>query len=173
MARKKHDQETMVGEEPVSIEDANRALENYSGTTDEMKGVRVDTEVIEPRISVDMALGEEGAAAGAEAELEALGDDAEDQRAGEAAAGAGDRAEVKKANFKRLANARVSRVIDGLTAVKKLASPSSYDWTDEQLEKIFGTIDEYVSTVKQAFVAAKRPKVKSEKKGHKQLSFEI
>jgi len=78
--------------------------------------------------------------------------------------------EEKRADFSRLASARVSRAIDALSALNHLSSTQSYDWTDEAKDKIFSTLREKIDTVEASFVAAKQD---GQKKTSKQLSFRV
>ncbi len=80
--------------------------------------------------------------------------------------------EEKRADFSRLASARVSRAIDALNALNHLSSIQSYDWTDEAKDKIFETLREKIDTVEASFVEAKAP-TEGRKKTSKQLSFRV
>src|SRR5229473_403627 len=80
--------------------------------------------------------------------------------------------EEKRADFSRLASARVSRAIDALNALNHLSSIQSYDWTDEAKDKIFATLREKIDTVEASFVEAKAP-TEGRKKTSKQLSFRV
>jgi len=80
--------------------------------------------------------------------------------------------EEKRADFSRLASARVSRAIDALNALNHLSSIQSYDWTEEAKDKIFATLREKIDTVEASFVEAKAP-TEGRKKTSKQLSFRV
>ncbi|MBQ7504681.1 MAG: hypothetical protein IJT79_05120 [Ruminococcus sp.] len=47
-----------------------------------------------------------------------------------------------KANFKRVAEARTNRVIDGLIHLGDISKHSYYEYTPEQIETIFTAIQE-------------------------------
>lgn len=80
--------------------------------------------------------------------------------------------EEKRADFSRLASARVSRAIDALNALNHLSSIQSYDWTEEATLKIFATLRDKIDTVEASFVEAKAP-TEGRKKTSKQLSFRV
>jgi hypothetical protein len=80
--------------------------------------------------------------------------------------------EKKRADFSRLASARVSRAIDALNALNHLSSVQSYDWTEEAKDKIFAALREKIDTVEASFVEAKVP-TEGRKKTSKQLSFRV
>jgi hypothetical protein len=62
------------------------------------------------------------------------------------------------AAFRRQASARVSRVLEALEAVGKLAKPGTYEWTEEQEARIFEAIGNAAHNVRLAFVEARTPK---------------
>lgn len=66
--------------------------------------------------------------------------------------------ETKEEKFKRIATRRVKNIISKIENVGKLSSPS-YEYTDEEVEKIFGAIQEALDNAKVLF-SAKRPKKK-------------
>jgi hypothetical protein len=80
-----------------------------------------------------------------------------------------DRGAVKRANFSRLASKRVSGVLERLSVLENLANTNTYDWTQQQHDKIFNAIDEQLKEVRKAFEAAKKPKVRDKS----QLRFEV
>jgi hypothetical protein len=82
---------------------------------------------------------------------------------------ASERDTIKRANFSRLASKRVTGVLERLSVLKNLANPNSYDWTQEQHDKIFNTINEHLAVAKSAFDAAKKAKVRDKS----QLRFEV
>ena len=81
--------------------------------------------------------------------------------------GAAERAAIKRANFSRLASKRVSGVLERLSVLKQLSNTSTYDWTLEQHNKIFFTIQKHLDDVAITFENAKKTKDKS------QLRFEV
>jgi hypothetical protein len=76
---------------------------------------------------------------------------------------------TKRANFSRLASKRVTGVLERLSVLKNLANTNTYDWTQEQHDKIFDTIGEMFDEVVKAFVEAKKPKARDKS----QLRFEV
>ena len=80
--------------------------------------------------------------------------------------------EEKRADFSRLASARVSRAIDALNALNHLASTQSYAWDVAMRDKIFHAIREKMDNVEQSFIAAETP-TEGRKKTSKQLSFRV
>lgn len=57
--------------------------------------------------------------------------------------------------FKRLASSRTNEVLDKLRILGNCADRRTYDYTDEDVDKIFKAIDEQVKIVKAKF---KKPK---------------
>lgn len=68
------------------------------------------------------------------------------------------KSETRNDKFKRLATKRVRNVIKKIENIGKLSSPS-YEYTDEEVEKIFSALQETLDNVKALF-SAKRPKEK-------------
>lgn len=66
--------------------------------------------------------------------------------------------ESRNEKFKRLATRRVRNVIGKIESIGKLSSPS-YEYTDEEIEKIFTVLQETLDNVKTLF-STKRPKLK-------------
>lgn len=62
----------------------------------------------------------------------------------------------KKARFKRLAVLRTNEVIDRLRILGNCADTRSYQYTEEEIEKIFKAIDEQTKIVKSKFKQPKR-----------------
>lgn len=52
------------------------------------------------------------------------------------------RKENKRENFKRISENRVSKILTLLNQLTNLTNTSFYDYTDEDIEKIFNAIDE-------------------------------
>lgn len=68
------------------------------------------------------------------------------------------KSETKNEKFKRLATRRVRYVIRKIESIGKLSSPS-YEYTDDEVEKIFSALQETLDNVKALFTA-KKPKKK-------------
>lgn len=61
----------------------------------------------------------------------------------------------KSDRFKRLATVRTSEVLNRLRILGNCADRRSYDYTEEEMEKIFRAIDEQTKIIKAKF---KKPK---------------
>jgi len=96
-------------------------------------------------------------------------DAAEEAQSAANLAGQTDRGAIKRANFSRLASKRVSGVLERLSVLENLANTNTYDWTQQQHDKIFDTIGERLDEVIKAFADAKKPKVRDKS----QLRFEV
>ena len=57
----------------------------------------------------------------------------------------------KRSNFKRLAEARTEKVLSMLDLIGNLSNKSFYEYTDEEVEKIFRAITESVESNKNKF----------------------
>lgn len=57
----------------------------------------------------------------------------------------------KKENFKRLAEARTEKVLAMLDLIGNLSNKSFYEYTDEEVEKIFKAIARSVESNKEKF----------------------
>jgi hypothetical protein len=55
--------------------------------------------------------------------------------------------ETKEDKFKRLANARVNNTIKQLELIGNLSNSSSYDYTDDEVRKIMGTLNQKVKEI--------------------------
>ena len=69
---------------------------------------------------------------------------------------------VKKDNFKRIAENRVNKIIDMISKLENLNNTSFYEYTDEQMENIFKTIQKELDRQKKLFVKNKKKKKKFE-----------
>ncbi len=69
--------------------------------------------------------------------------------------------ESKADRFLRLAPARINKVLSGLQSLSKLSSRNSYEYTEEQVQKMFGAIRNELEECEAAF----KPKEKREDKG--------
>lgn len=71
---------------------------------------------------------------------------------------ADDKEKVKHDNFTRLATSRTNKVLTALSHLGNCSSRSSYSYSDEEVEKIFGAIQSKVDETRAKFA----PKVKKE-----------
>jgi len=55
--------------------------------------------------------------------------------------------ESKEDKFKRLANARVNNAIKQLELIGNLSNSASYDYTDDEVRKIMGTLNQKVKEI--------------------------
>jgi hypothetical protein len=68
------------------------------------------------------------------------------------------RAETPEEKFQRLANRRVNHVLNHLRVLGNLSNRANYRYTDEQITRIFGTVEAAVGDTKALF----RPRKKIE-----------
>lgn len=66
----------------------------------------------------------------------------------------------KQKNFKRIAEARVGKVLDMLDLIGNLSNTSFYEYGDEDIEKIFKTLQESLNKNKEKFIKNKKIKTK-------------
>lgn len=57
----------------------------------------------------------------------------------------------KAENFRRIGNARLSKVLDAIENLEPLTNRNAYHYTNEQVELIFRVIDEALDDLKEAF----------------------
>lgn len=69
--------------------------------------------------------------------------------------------ETKEEKFKRIASARTLRILDDMRLLGNCANTSTYTYAQDDLNKIFSTIEKELKRVKMLFV---EPKVKFELK---------
>ena len=62
----------------------------------------------------------------------------------------------RKENFKRLAEARTNEVLRKLKILGNCANRSNYDYTEEEVDKIFGEIEKKVKEMKAKFTFVDR-----------------
>ena len=70
--------------------------------------------------------------------------------------------ETRSDRFKRLATHRTNTVLDKLRLLGNLSNKSSYEYTEDDLRKIFSAIDIQFRTVKTKFTGNKRSEFKLE-----------
>jgi len=59
--------------------------------------------------------------------------------------------ESRKERFKRLATARTKAVLDKLRLLGNLSNRANYDYSEEEVRKIFRAIDEQLRVIKAKF----------------------
>jgi len=65
----------------------------------------------------------------------------------------------KKENFKRIAENRTNKIIDMINLLENLSNQSYYEYTDEQINKIFNSIQNTLDNVRSKFDTKKtKPK---------------
>jgi len=69
-----------------------------------------------------------------------------------------DRQRKKREAFKRLAEKRVTRVINDIRLVGNLANRSTYDFTDSDISKIFRALEGELRQAKSRFGTASEPR---------------
>lgn len=60
--------------------------------------------------------------------------------------------ETKRERFKRLAEARVNKILDMMRLLGNCASPSNYEYTDEDIKKIFNALERELKNTKNKFL---------------------
>ena len=68
--------------------------------------------------------------------------------------------ESKREKFKRLAEARTNKIIDMIRLLGNLSSKSTYDYNDEDITKIFNSIDKEIKISKMKFSCADSDNIK-------------
>ena len=66
----------------------------------------------------------------------------------------------KKANFKRIAEARTNKIIESISLLGNLSNTSYYEYTNEQIEAIFQAIQDELDVQKEKFSDQKSKKKK-------------
>lgn len=59
--------------------------------------------------------------------------------------------ETKEQRFKRIAEKRVRRVLDSLRSLSQCSNKRMYNWNEEQLKKIWNTIDHSLKSCQENF----------------------
>lgn len=57
----------------------------------------------------------------------------------------------KKENFKRIAENRTNKILDLISLLGNLSNKSHYNYTDEQVDRMFKAIEKALRTEKQKF----------------------
>lgn len=59
--------------------------------------------------------------------------------------------ETRKEKFKRLATARTKSILNAIRLLGNLSNKANYDYSDEDLNKVFRAVDEQLRVVKTKF----------------------
>jgi len=68
--------------------------------------------------------------------------------------------ETRKEKFRRLATYRTNAVLDKLRLLGNLSNKSNYDYTDEEISKIFYAIDSQLRNVRASFTNKRKREFK-------------
>lgn len=68
--------------------------------------------------------------------------------------------ETRKERFKRLATYRTSAVLDKLRILANLSNKANYDYSDDEVRKIFAAIDSQLRLIKAKFATNKKGEFK-------------
>lgn len=68
--------------------------------------------------------------------------------------------ESKNEKFKRLASSRTNKIIDMIDLLGNLSNKSNYDYTDNDVDKIFKAIESSLRNAKSKFSTTNYPKKK-------------
>ena len=68
--------------------------------------------------------------------------------------------ENRRERFKRLATARTNTVLQKLKVLSNCANRQAYEYSEDEVEKIFASIDKYLKSVKSKFHFPKEEKFK-------------
>ncbi len=71
--------------------------------------------------------------------------------------------ENKKDNFKRISENRVSKILTMIDQLTNLSNSSFYEYSDEEIEKIFKAINDESKNVKEALLKANDKKRKNKR----------
>jgi len=64
--------------------------------------------------------------------------------------------ETRKERFKRLATARTKAVLDKLRLLGNLSNRANYDYSEEEVRKIFSAVESQLRNVKARFIFKKK-----------------
>jgi hypothetical protein len=63
---------------------------------------------------------------------------------------------LKRTAFRRLAERRTTAILERVRLLGNLSNPYAYEYTDEDVKKIFGTIDQELRATRAKFQASRR-----------------
>lgn len=68
--------------------------------------------------------------------------------------------ESRSERFKRLASKRTNEILEKIRILGNCSNKSSYEYTEEEINKIFSEIDKHLKLTKAKFLAGKRERFK-------------
>lgn len=68
--------------------------------------------------------------------------------------------ESRRERFKRIATKRTNDILEKIRILGNCSNKSSYEYTDEEVNRIFSEIDKQLKTIKARFLAGKRERFK-------------
>lgn len=71
--------------------------------------------------------------------------------------------ENKRSNFKRISENRVSKILTLLSQLTNLSNSSYYEYTDEEIEKIFAAIEGETKKAKEKLLKSNDPKKRNKR----------
>ena len=71
--------------------------------------------------------------------------------------------EKQKRNFKRISENRVSKILNLLSQLTNLSNSSFYEYTNEEIEKIFEAIEEEAKKIKEFLLKSNHKKRKNKR----------
>lgn len=70
--------------------------------------------------------------------------------------------EIKRENFKRISENRVSKILTMIAQLKNLSNSSYYEYTEEEINKIFDAINDEAKKSKEALLKNNKKKKRFE-----------
>lgn len=58
---------------------------------------------------------------------------------------------IKQQNFKRIAENRINKIVDSISKLHNLSNSSFYEYTDDQIDKMFDIIQKELDRQKEEF----------------------
>ena len=68
--------------------------------------------------------------------------------------------ETRHERFKRVASKRTNEILEKISILGNCSNKSSYEYTEEEVNKIFSEIDKQLKLTKSKFLAGKRERFK-------------
>ncbi len=68
--------------------------------------------------------------------------------------------ETRRDRFKRIASKRTNEILEKIRILGNCSNKSSYEYTEEEVNKIFGEIERQLKLTKAKFISGKRERFK-------------